>query len=329
MAARRLDAIRIEFRTNREANADNESVEAKFGYALPLINSSPELRESFFESLETLVDRHVSTLVHVKGLEVFLELCAIEYTLQGDTSLGMTALSTLGTIMKSSRNLDKIFVTTCVADPFVPILANMSLEYLVGALKEILSWCVFTAFPQEMATALGEVDAVRKVLQVYQFLLPRAQAWWEKGSESYAEWKSHRDNNALNCCSELIAFMCQSEFTANRFHPALSIVLYTKLEVFVNRVKSIYLTPPVANRDVPYWLYPPLKLIGVLATKSAAAAEFFAGPEWSKRIPAEWLRLYKEHKAVRYAGRGGAARDAAQRNCCLFFSLFFSPCVRA
>ena len=272
IVSRKLDRISRELRAHRQ-RISGRSDDQKFSYAEPIYEVGSDFRDDFFETMETLVDRHASDLVRVKAIQIFLEFGAIEASSQGETPFGLNALISLGNIMRSSRSLEDIFVTQCIQEPFSPIINNMSIEYLGVVAKEIAVWTQASNFRMELAD--GFADCAKKLAKAHQVILPRAQLWWERATENNDDWKSQPDIAAFNYISQIINFTCISPKTAMRYVPELPIVLYTKVEVF-NRIRPSY----IRNG----YVFPPFKIIASLAKVVSQAAEFFAGTNWDKKV---------------------------------------------
>ncbi len=271
-AARKLDRLSRELRSLRQRAADRSDDE-RFAYAQAIIESPTDVRDQFFEALETLVDRHTLPLVRIKTLQIFLELGAIEGAVQGQLPMGLTALASLGNIMRSSRAIDRLFVEQCLVEPLTPIVKKMSNHYFGYAVSEIVSWVRSTAYPDEFAVGLA--DCAKKLAALHQSALLRAQVMWSMPSDNPADWKSNRDNTIFSEVSEIITFTCRSPETAKAYMPELAIVLYTKMETF-NSLRP--------NHIHSRFVYSPFKLIAAFAKACPAAAYFFAGPEWPKAV---------------------------------------------
>jgi len=245
--------------------------EDRYSYASALVESTREQRVEFFEALETLVDRHTAQLVRIKALQIFLEFGAIEGSQQGDVPLGISALASLGNVITSNIQLDRIFVNECVIDPLTTIIKNMSTNYLMLAVGEILKWVRATHYPDELANNLAE--CAKSFAKLHQFALIRAQVFWDRNVESHDEWIKDPYNLCFSRVSEIITFTCRSSMTAAKYVPELPMVMYTRLPSFKK------LKPSSINNGS---VFSPYRLLASIADAVPAAAHFFVGPPWSE-----------------------------------------------
>jgi len=257
--------------------------EDRFDYAKAVALVSAAVRDSFFECLETLVDRQSSDLVRVKVLQIFIEFGAIETSAQGEPPFGQTALGSLGNIMRSSPELHSLFIFQCLKEPFTDIVLAMSETYLGAIARELAVWTRMRQHQLELAQGLGA--CAKKFAKVHQVLLDRVERFWSQSSENPEEWRAHRDNNAFNAISQVITFTCKSPATARRYLPELPIRLYTKMDEF-SRLRGVY----IKNG----WIFSPFLMMSELAKACPGIADFFAGPIWDKKVvDPELLRFYE------------------------------------
>lgn len=287
-AARKLDKLSRELRALRQKASERDDLD-RFSYASAVVESSVQSRDAFFEALETLVDRHTAKLVRIKTIQIFIEFGAIEGAMQGEQPVGLAALASLGNIMRSSRQIDRLFVEECLTEPLTPVILGMSEGYLAAAVTEIASWVKSTNYPDEFAKGLSQV--AKKIAKLHQQSLLKAQGLWEKpASETNEDWRTNQDNNAFNDCSEIIHFSCRNSDTARQYLPELPMILYTKLDVFLGlKAQTLH------SKTV----FSPFKLISAIATACPDAALFFAGPDWNKNVVGDAnYRLYNQLKAA-------------------------------
>jgi len=279
-----LDAILKKLRFQRQ-RIPKEKIhdEDRFDYARAVALVSAAVRDSFFECLETLVDRQSSDLVRTKVLQIFVEFGAIETAAQGEPPFGQTALASLGNIMRSSPELHTLFIFQCLKEPFTDIVLSMSETYLGFIARELAVWTRMRQHQLELAEGLGA--CAKKFAKVHQVLLDRVERFWEQSSENVEEWRNHRDNNAFNAISQVITFTCKSPNTARRYLPELPIRLYTKMDEF-SRLRGVY----IKNR----WIFSPFLMMSQLANACPGIADFFAGPVWDRKVvEPELMRFYE------------------------------------